>query len=185
MALPAPFARVEELQNTLQRPDLPKAGALLALSRASDSVRGHCHWTVSREVVTDAQPNTGRGRHRLWLPTLHLVSVDEVTEGGLTLTAGQHFTWDQHGVVYRNGRWPYQLNAVVLTYTHGYAEDHRNYRVAHDVTLAAAARICGNPLRHSSEQTGSEAWVSGIAQADATLSKGEREQLDSFTLDTA
>lgn len=177
-----PFATVEELQAAMQR-DVPRATALLNLQRASGAIRSETHWSVSREVVVDEVVNTGRGGYRLWLPTLHLVSVQSVVEGGLTLTDGSHFTWDASGTIYRNGWWPRNVGSVVVSYTHGWDPDHHYVITCKDICLAVAARLTGNPLRHSSETTGSESWVAGVAQAEATLSDGEIKQLAPFTLE--
>ena len=177
-----PFATVEELEAAMQR-SVPRATALLNLQRASGAIRSKTHWTVSREVVVDEVNNTGRWGHRLWLPTLHLVSVEEVVEGGLTLVDGSHYSWDTHGTLYRNGWWPNTLNAVTVSYTHGYPEGHHHLLTCKDICLAVAARMTGNPLRHSSETTGAESWVAGVVQAEQALSKGEIEQLTEFTLE--
>lgn len=177
-----PFASVEELEAAMQR-GVPRATALLNLQRASGAIRSKTHWTVSREVVVDEVNNTGRGRELLWLPTLHLVSIEAVVEGGLTLTDGVHFAWEETGTVYRNGYWPGKVNSVAVSYTHGYPEGHHHLLTCKDICLAVAARMTGNPLRHSSETTGSESWVAGVAQAEAALSSGEIAQLEPFTLE--
>lgn len=154
----APFASVEELQNSLRLTNLPAATALLALKRASSLVRGHCHWGISREVVvSQTQPPMTRWSSRLFLPTLHLVSVESVVEAGQVLGLGLDYRWTQAGVLYRGGYWA--ISDVVVSYTHGYDVDDYRYDLAKDATLRLAAKMVDNPAGHASEQTGSEGWT--------------------------
>lgn len=153
-----PFAAVEELQAAVQR-NVEAATARLALTRASDKVRSVCGWVVSRTVVTaEVQPPMTRWSHRLFLPTLHLVSVEAVVENGVTLVEGVDFAVEPSGILYRHsGYWA--TRGVTVSYTHGYAPEDYRYGLARDVALSIAADRVSNPSRHASEQVGSEMWT--------------------------
>jgi hypothetical protein len=182
---PEPLAGVEDLGNTLQRPDLPREVALLAVRRASGAVRAHCGWHVSQETVTaQVQPVLLGWLRTLWLPTLWLQDVLSVTEDGVVLDPSR-YAWRRSGKIVRPSGyyWSTLTDGVVVSYVHGYPEGDARLEGVRDVVLSAAARLVGNPLRHSSETTGNEAWVAGVAQADATLTDGEREQLGPYTLE--
>lgn len=181
MAHLAPFATVSELEDTLQRDVMLQAG-VEALRRASGAIRGFCHWSVSEQVVTNWKVNQTRLSGNLWLPTLWLTSIQSITEDGVVLGAG-YYAFDRNGLVRRgSGYWSPYLDGVVVNFTHGYPEGDERLETVHDVCLAAAARLVGNPLRHSSETTGNESWSSGIQIANQTLSDGEREQLAHLVL---
>jgi hypothetical protein len=178
----APFAEVSELEDTLQRTVMRDAG-VEALRRASGAIRGYCQWSVSEEVVIGRKISQRRVTADLWLPTLWLRSVDALVEGGVTLTPGTSFEWDETGRVRRgSGYWTPYMNQIVVSYTHGYPDGDERLETVHDVCLAAAARLVANPMRHSSETTGNESWSSGVQIANQTLSDGERQQLDHLVL---
>lgn len=172
----APFATVSELEDTLQRP-LPRDTAVSAVRRASGAIRGHCHWAISQEVVTNRVVNMRRLTGNLWLHTLWLQSVDKVVESGVTLP-GTYYAWDESGRVVRGaGYWTPNLGELLIDYTHGYPEGDERLETVHDVCLAAATRIAGNPMRRSSESTGNESWQTGVGSVGSTLTDGEQEQL--------
>jgi hypothetical protein len=180
-----PLAGVEDLGNALQRPDLPREVALLAVRRASGAIRAFCGWHVSQETVTaQVQPVLTGYLRTLWLPTLWLQSITSITENGVVLDPSV-YAWRRSGKIVRASGyyWSTYADGVVVSYVHGYPEGDARLEGVRDVCLSAASRLVGNPLRHSSETTGSEAWVAGVAQADATLTDGEREQLGPYALE--
>ena len=172
----APFAGAGDLQNSLQRP-IPTDTAVDAVRRASGAIRGHCHWSISSEVVTGHVVNQRRLSGNFWLPTLWLVSIQSIVEDGVTLSAG-YYAPDHSGRVVRgSGYWTPNLGGLVVSYTHGYPDEDPRLETVRDVCLAAAGRLVANPLRHSTESTGSESWGMGVASAGSTLTDGEKAQL--------
>lgn len=173
----APFVPVTDLEDTLPSP-VDRDRSTLAVTRASGAIRGHCHWSISTEVVTGWVVNQRTLSRSFWLPTLWLVSVDSIVEDGVTLTAHTDYEWDASGRVVRaSGSWSPYMGGLVVGFTHGYPDGDHRLAVVQDVCLAAAARMVTNPSRHSSETTGNEAWVAGVAQSDQSLTDGERDQL--------
>lgn len=184
MADLAPFADATDLINAVSRP-LTRDAALLAVERASGAVRGHCHWSISQETVTDrVVPIRANYTRSFWLPTLWLTSCT-IVEGGATLVRGTDYDFDETGrVVRRDGTWwNYWMGEVVATYTHGYPEGDPRLENAKDVTLAVAARRVINPGGHSAESTGSESWSAGAGGVTGSLTEEEEDQLAGLVLE--
>ena len=172
-----PLASVDQLQGAMGR-TLNRDVALYALNRASSAVRGACGWVISREVVTGEVHNSSRYRRKLFLPTLHLVSIESVVEDGVTLTADTDYAFDRVGILYKvGGWWTTNIDGLVVSYTHGYQPEEMQMDIARTVTISAAMRLMGNPLGHQSEATGSESWVAAQNAIGVTLTKDERADL--------
>lgn len=173
-----PLATANELVTAAQRPSLTPDQAQLALRRVSGAIRAWCGWPISLEVVTSQIIRPGRPwRSWLFLPTLHLVSVEGVTEGGVALVDGTDFEWNERGRLLRNGWWSDVLDSIVVSYTHGFADGEAERELARDVCLAAAVRRVQNPQSHSSETTGTESWLAGVETVGRVLTDAERQEL--------
>ena len=99
---------------------MPSALADAIAVMATGAVRDYCGWRVAK---TAAETFTVRssGSAALFLPSLHVVSVDSVTEDGVVLAASD-FEWDAGGVLERVGvaGWKTGRRTVTVTVTHGY-----------------------------------------------------------------
>lgn len=172
-----PLASVDQLQGAMGR-TLNRDVAIYALDRASAAVRGACGWVISREVVADEVHNSSRYRRKLFLPTLHLVSIESVVEDGVTLTADEDYAFDRVGILYKvGGWWTTNIDGLVVSYTHGYQPEEKQMDLARTVTVAAAKRLLANPFDHQSESTGTESWVASQSSIGVTLTKDERADL--------
>lgn len=179
-----PFATVEQLGAALQRPDIDRDAATLALRRASGAIRGFCGWSVSADTVVAQTITMPYYSQNFWLPTLWLTSVTSLVEGGLTQVAGTHFAFTASGRVHRaSGYWSVYHNDIVVSYTHGYPEGDDRLETVRDVCLSIAARAFGNPYGHSSETTGTESWAAGVSNSVATLTAPDMEQLAHLQLE--
>lgn len=165
----APFAAAEELNQHL-RYELPPDVAALALTGASGAVRSYCGWNLSRESTTLI--GEGNGGAILTLPTLHLVSIEEVRiDGDDVDLAGVVVT--RRGQLRRKLLWPLD-STVEVDCVHGYDETSDVVRL---VTLTLAARIVNNP------ENAKTAAVGSVTRTyDASMSALDMRLLDPFRL---
>jgi hypothetical protein len=111
--------------------------------QAEAFVRAYCGWHIapsrSETLILD-----GPGGHTLCLPSLHVSSIDAITENGNDLTEGDDYTWSVAGIVHRVGWasgwnmatdnlggpnsvpgwgwWTCQLQGISVDLTHGFDE---------------------------------------------------------------
>lgn len=163
-----PLVTPEELASYLQH-DLDRATAELAIAGASGAVRGHCRWDLALAEQTFVVDGTGS--RLLLLPTLHLVSVEEVRVDGQALEADE-YTWSENGALERAARWPRKLRGIEVDCNHGHDPIPDLPRM---VTLELAARQYDNPQRLSSKTVG------GVSQG-WELSELEMARLDPYVL---
>lgn len=131
-----------------------------AVAAAQNAVRGHCQWHIApvlEQVATlDTQPEVGT----LWLPTLRLVSVEEVVltaadpDDEVTLTAGVDYAAGLElgvvvGLVPRY--WPRAFGAVRVAFTHGHDEVPP---VVKAITTRLAAAFIDAPSGATTEAVG-------------------------------
>lgn len=185
------LASVEDLAG-LMKATLDETQARLTLERVSGAIRGYCQWAISRQVLT-GQVFNAYGRRKLYLPTLHLVSVELVVEDGVTLTTvpappavpyptDDAYVFTSYGALIRNGFWSNYYDGVVVDYTHGYLPSDAEMDVVRGVCLSAAARLLEDPTGHHSETVGSESWVASDPDG-GTLTKSDKADLEPFVLD--
>lgn len=143
-----PIVSAEDLASYLQRSDLDRSTADLAVAGASGTVRDYCGWaiTLAEETLTV----DGSGGRILLLPTLQLTAVPEVRVDGVVLAVGE-FTWSVSGRLYRDVGWPRRYRAVEVDCTHGHDPAPDAVRV---VALEVAARAYSNPERLSTKGVG-------------------------------
>lgn len=146
MALKA-FATKHQMQDRSQGA-IPTSHPFLdsALSAASRLIRNYCGWHIA-PVIT----STFRYRHdhlgNLWLPSLHIVSVDTLEADGYEIdlvTLPADFDPD-------TGWTNIYAYRAVVTFSHGFEEVPEDLV---DLTLQIAARALGSPLGYIREQAG-------------------------------
>lgn len=98
--------------------------AVTLLAAASGAIRSYCGWSITREVVEDAELDS-YGSPLLALPTLLLVSIESLYEWDTYLVDGTDFRWSRRGLIRRKPKgktWPDDYSSVRASYTHGYEE---------------------------------------------------------------
>lgn len=172
----AAFATRAELASHLQVASVDNASADLALNGASQAIRDYCNWAVSQETVAAKSLDSYGGRS-IWLPTLLLTAVGPVVELGTALTVEVDYDWTELGRLVRNGRWPNQARAVVVTYTHGYNPVPDSVK---DVCLILAGQRYQNPARYRSKTVGGVSWTTA---GDAGADDAELVQLAKYRIE--
>jgi hypothetical protein len=94
------------------------------LLQAESLVRDHCGWHIApvREDATYTTHDAQCGR--IYLPTLRLVDVTEITLNGAALDVDL-FVWDEAGWLEpKSGYWPHGPRgaALVVTFDHGFED---------------------------------------------------------------
>lgn len=141
------LASVGELETHLQR-DLDASTAQQALVLASGAVRAYCGWDLARETTTFYI--TGEGGTLLTLPTLHLLSVDQIRVGIVPVDqATWPYRYSRKGQIW--GAWAagveYEVDVV-----HGYEPIPDLVKL---VALDLASKTLNNPQGLVSATTGS------------------------------
>lgn len=137
--------------------DEQEASADLAIQDAQNAILDYIDqdlFLVKDDQVTfDAKPT-----YRIFLPQLPVVSIASVYENGELLTVDDDYKLGADGILWRIGRkWAGGIQNVVVTYTHGYADDSIP-QIIKTIATRAASRAYQSGLR-SSETDG----VIGIA----------------------
>lgn len=178
-----PFAVPSELSAFMQD-EVDEETARLNLALVSGAIRSYCNWTVTAEKVVGQRVRCHRDSRSLWLPTLHLRSVESLSFGAVALLEeDRQFEWAEEGRIRLLFGW-HVGGTYTVSYTHGYLDTDPAVDTVKGVCLSAAARITDNPLSRRSEATGAESFVAAGAGADviAMLAQGERAQLDAYRL---
>jgi len=165
----AAFCTVGDLASFLQV-TIPagSAAATRAITEASAAIQDYCHQVLEAvdddEVAFDVE---GRGR-KLFLPELPVTAVDEVVEHEVTLSAGSDYQLGNHGMLHRIGAfWASGVQAVTVTYSHGYATLPE---MVVAVCTRAAARAYQAGLR--SAEAGGVAGVQALGLGDYSVTYG-------------
>jgi hypothetical protein len=163
----APLASPAELEAHLQA-SIPDSQATLVLAGASGAVRAYCGWNLTRETRTFYL--MGDGSPLLTLPTLELVSVEEVRVGDVTLDlVASAPVVLRHGQILLPEGWI--AGAVIqVDATHGY-DAVSVPDVLRLVTLTIAARTVNNPDNYKTANVGTvtRAYDPGLTALDARL----------------
>jgi hypothetical protein len=109
------------------------------LDAASEFVRGHCRWSITREADAVWTLDAAGGR-LLAVPTLHLVSVSSVLVHGVE-RVGEIET-SAAGLLYWHAGWPTAYRSVVVRAEHGHEQTPRDVLA---VVCALASRMLTTP----------------------------------------
>lgn len=173
------FASTDELNTYLGRTVSDVTKAQQALDIATQQIQDYTDQTLS-EVAGDEETLDGTGRGKLFLAEFPVTAIDSVVEDGTALTEGNEddFVWYSNGTLVRiGGNWVSKRQAVVVTYTHGYATIPDSIK---NITLAVASRILDAPpavTQLSSSESLSTTYGPSKAQY---LSPLEQASLDRF-----
>lgn len=167
----------------LAHSDLPAATlALFADSTAAQAAinttlaaaRRYCGWHVS-PVLTDAEVTVdGPGGQVLSLPTLNLVSVDEVDDDGAIIGADD-LRVSRLGLVRKRsgGCWSPEYGAITATITHGFTEtealDWRAAIVSIVATRARATTRDSGDLKRKKVDDVEYEWFEALVSSDSEL----------------
>lgn len=88
-----------------------------ALAAASTRIRNECGWHVYPQISNLDYRVRGQRGHHLWLPTTHLVTVDALTVGGVTVDVDELLWFDDGRVDYFDWH-----GLARITFTHGFDE---------------------------------------------------------------
>jgi hypothetical protein len=151
LATPAELAvylqTATEAEYTAGNPDvLDTARATLLLENASGDIRSACGWSITQETVTGERVYPGSSGY-IRLPTLRLTAFT-MTINAVPAVDGTDYTWTLNGGIVRVARSFLWSDAVLVTYTHGYATAPADLKA---VCLEHAAAAYANPPRYRSE----------------------------------
>lgn len=154
----------------------------LLIQGAVASVRRHCGWHVSPPRTEDFILD-GRGGYIQRLPSLHVVDVLAVADGGQELTYRTDYRWSEMGLLERmHGTWSRHYRDVEVTAIHG----HTDVPDIIAMILSVIARTMASPMGATREQAGamSVTWANtspGVA-GGMVLLKSELAMLSTFRL---
>lgn len=140
------------------------------LNVASGAVRLYCGWHVA-PVLEETVSLDGDGGTVLILPTLRLVSLDEVRVQGVVAADVQ---WSTHGVI--EGRWPKRRRSIEVDMRHGYDAPADLL----GVVLDAAARAVNSELGGHAETIGPFSF--SASEGSTALFDHELRVLDRYRL---
>src|SRR5690349_12276775 len=115
------------------------------IGMAEAQVRTYCGWNLTEETVTD-QVVEPIG-NQIFLPTLHLTAVANVTNDGVSSVAGRStYSWTTNGVITRYAAcWSPYFQGVTVSYTHGYPPGAKELLVIKQVVAAVVSRLIAAP----------------------------------------
>lgn len=100
----------------------PRAPFLL--EQVSAAIRNYCGWHIAPLLEDQVLVEDGSGANVQMLPTLHIVEVTAVVDGGQVLDVSADLEWSEAGFLTRERGtcWTSKLRGVRVTLDHGYAE---------------------------------------------------------------
>jgi hypothetical protein len=175
MTAPAPLITAPELADYLA------GDAEAIVEQVQAAIRAYCGWHIAGTLTESVRLDGGGSRH-LWLPSLHVTAVEEVTDSDVDLTVDD-YDWSAIGYLQRRGAcWSTRPRQVQVTYTHGYPVVPRELI---GVAAAIAARAIASPSGNTDESAGavriSHGTFGGVSGGIALL-EHERQLLDRYKL---
>lgn len=164
------FATELDLSTFVGR-DIPQPRAAMLIGQASGLIRSYCKWHIA-PVVSELLTVDGSGIGLLQLPTLHVVSIESLTEEGVACT---DYEWSANGSLFRLHDWSHKSRSIVVDLTHGYEEAPLEIQ---SVCLQLAARLLANPLGVKSEAAGGVS----VTYASGVLGDYEKAALDPYRI---
>ena len=156
-----------------------------ALDAAQAVIRAYCGWHVAPVIEETVVVDGGWVGDKLFLPSLHVLEVSDVTVNGDEAVDLTTVEVSQSGYLRRFGSWwyTYDLRNVSVTMTHGYADVPANLLT---VLYALAGRAQASPTGATTEQVGpfrvSYATNSDGSSGGVLLSALERTVLDEYKI---
>lgn len=150
----------------------------MALRAASKRIREHCGWHIAETFQTLYKTRRGDG-HPLWLPSLHLRSIDSLVVDGRLVD----LTETPVDFVEETGETDIRGRNIRVTFTHGFESVPEDLV---DLTLMVASRAMGSPLGFVREQAGGVAVTHSVTAAGVAggtvLLDVDKETLLPYTL---
>lgn len=153
------------------------------LKAATQLIRNYCGWHIAT-VQTDTINITGYFGRFIFLPTLRVVSIDELTVNGQIIdlvTDPTRWEWVKDGL--QTPVWENRYQTGEVTITHGFDEVPADLVT---LTLMVASRALGSPLGVVRESTMSSSITysqSGFNQAGGTtLLQSEKDGLQAYKI---
>lgn len=140
------------------------------LDVASAAIRSYCGWHVT-PVITETVTVDGDGGTIVNLPTLRLVSVEEVRVQGVVV---QDVEWSKDGTL--RGQWPDRWRSIEVDIVHGYQAPADLLGVMVD----AAARAVKSELGGGAETIGPFSFAA--SEGSTRLYAHELQILDRYRL---
>lgn len=100
------------------RPDITAPDAQAAVDVIVDAIRATCGWRIAPQAAETVTLDPPSGRW-LYLPTLHLVTIDDVRLDGEPITG---YSTSADGSLYHPCGWLADLGGVGVDMTHGHPE---------------------------------------------------------------
>lgn len=150
----------------------PPGNAQALLDASSSLIRGHCGWSISREVDVDLVLD-GNGRGVLLLPTLKLEAA-AVTVDERLLVDGLDYEWSAAGMLRRlchvwpdgyrsQGVWPRRFRSVGAVITHGHDPVPTEIQELCTVVAARVVTPAGASPGMKAETIGSYSYTAGAS----------------------
>lgn len=172
-----------ELARFAEGTDLEETDPLtkLFLGAATEAVRNYCEWHIF-PVRRDVLVLDGSGGTLLELPTGRLVSIESLTENGVTLTPDVDFEWSQTGRLRKRRCWTDRYRSIVATIEHGHASAQDLLTTIYAVASRAASAPQGAVVDNAGPFTFSAAQLSSGSGGGLGLFAHEKEILDRYAL---
>lgn len=159
---------------------LDATAAQVWLARGLAMVRRECGWSVTPTVTDEEVTLDGPGSRLLVLPTLKLVALTAVSEGGVAVEVDD-LQWSARGLVRKTSGapWSADYRAIVVTMTHG-------FDAAPDFDLAVLSvtdRISLAPTGGRPVSVGPFRWPEDRPEAGA-FTAAERALLGQYRLES-
>jgi hypothetical protein len=148
-------------------------------------VQAYCGWHIA-PVVDETLTLDGTGTSALLLPSLHVVSIDSVSECGTELDP-ETYSWSEAGLIrrgtqlwvsygYDQPRWTNAFRAIEVTLSHGYEEMPAEVQGVIDALSARMTTTA--PVGVTQKQVGP--FVESYAADPGSVTGAERHLLDLY-----
>ena len=150
------------------------------LARSLAEVRKFCGWHVSPVLTADEITIDGPGGRLLWLPTLRVVDLTQVTEDGVTLDVDE-LEWSANGMVRKAlsaPAWTEKFRGITVTLTHGF--DSKDFEAA---VFSVADRKSQTPVGGAVVSVGPFRWSEEKITAGSAFTAAELAILQQYRLE--
>jgi hypothetical protein len=109
------------------------------LMQAEAVVRSYCGWHIAPSREDEVTFKSAPFTDSILLPSLHVTSIESVTEDGTTLIDVDDYIWSANGVI---TRYHWRTAPIVVAFTHGYEEPPADVTA---IVQSVAQRAVNNP----------------------------------------